>query len=199
VPRRGNAPAEGAKGPSLAGPSICSLGESNRGRLLRDLLAQLSDIACGEARALGTEAGGDIIGDRRDLVVGIGMTEGGIDSAPSGVSRVVPHSMICATLVPLGSLTAVAPVSVAIGETGLSPVQPWQLTQPPSNTSFPRALSLPPPSLCEAGAGDAGVADRSGEATAGTLLHRKRFCRSAGQSRASRTDNERSFKKDTAA
>jgi hypothetical protein len=41
--------------------------------------------------------------------------------------------------------------------------------QPPSNTILPRALSLPPPSLCEAGAGGAGFAGRSEEAIGGTV------------------------------
>src|SRR5258707_15759111 len=69
----------------------------------------------------------------------------------------------------LGSLTAQPPVSVAKGESGLSPVQPWQLTQAPWNTILPRGSGVPPPSLCEGGAGGANVAGRSGEAVAGTL------------------------------
>jgi hypothetical protein len=43
---------------------------------LRHLLAQLGDITRGEARALGAETRGDIVGHRRDLVVGIGVAEG---------------------------------------------------------------------------------------------------------------------------
>jgi hypothetical protein len=66
-------------------------------------------------------------------------------------------------------LTAHAPVSVAKDEIGLSPVQPWQLTQAPSNSILPRASAEPPPCLCEAGAGGASVAGRSGEAIGGTV------------------------------
>jgi hypothetical protein len=44
--------------------------------LLRDLLPQLRDIDRGKARALASETGGDVVGDRSDLVVGIGVTEG---------------------------------------------------------------------------------------------------------------------------
>ena len=76
---------------------------------------------------------------------------------------------ICATLVALGSLTAQAPVSVAKGEIELSPVQPWQLTQAPSNTILPRASAVLPPSRCDAGAGGASVAGKSVEAVAGTV------------------------------
>src|SRR5689334_15137026 len=75
---------------------------------------------------------------------------------------------ICATLVAPGSLTAQAPVRVAIGETWLSPLQPWQLTQACWNTILPRASAVWP-SLCPAGAAGAIVAGRSGEVTAGTL------------------------------
>src|SRR4030081_1439356 len=75
---------------------------------------------------------------------------------------------ICATLVALGSLTAQAPVSVAKGDSALSPVQPWQLTQAPWNTILPRGSGVPPPSLCDAGAGGASVAGKSGEAVGGT-------------------------------
>ena len=80
----------------------------------------------------------------------------------------MPEITICATLVAAGSFTAQAPVSVAIGETVLSPLQPWQLTQAPSNTILPRASAVTP-SLCEAGAGGAVVAGRSGEGVGGTL------------------------------
>ena len=76
---------------------------------------------------------------------------------------------IWATFVALGSLTAHAPVSVAKGEIGLSPVQPWQLTQAPWNTIFPRGFGVLTPSLCEAGGGDASVAGRSADAIAGTV------------------------------
>src|SRR5476651_2528603 len=92
----------------------------------------------------------------------------GIETAPS-VCRLVPEMTICATLVALGSLTAQAPVSVAKGEIELSPVQPWQLTQAPSNTILPRGSGVPPPSLCEAGAGGAAVAGRSVDAVGGTV------------------------------
>src|ERR1700722_18262084 len=89
-----------------------------------------------------------------------------METAPS-VCRLVPEITICATLVAPGSLTAQAPVSVAKGEIELSPVQPWQLTQAPSNTILPRGSGVPP-CLCDAGAGGASVAGRSGEAVAGT-------------------------------
>src|ERR1700752_828211 len=92
----------------------------------------------------------------------------GIDSAPSGVYRLVPAITICATLVAPGSLTAQAPVSVAIGETALSPLQRGQLTQACANTILPRASAVGP-SLCEAGAAGALVAGKSVEVTAGTL------------------------------
>ena len=82
--------------------------------------------------------------------------------------RLVPDSTICATLVAAGSLTAQVPVSVAIGDTGLSPLQPWQLAQALANTFLPRASAVTP-SLCEAGATGAVVAGRSGEGTGGTL------------------------------
>jgi hypothetical protein len=52
---------------------------------------------------------------------------------------------------------------VAKGEIELSPVQPWQLTQAPSNTILPRGSWVLPPSLWDAGAG------RSDDAVAGTL------------------------------
>src|SRR5713101_3817410 len=83
--------------------------------------------------------------------------------APS-LCRFVPEITIWATLVAPGSLTAHAPVSVANGEIELSPVQPWQLAQAPSNTILPRASAVPPPSRCDAGAGGASVAGRSGVA-----------------------------------
>jgi hypothetical protein len=85
------------------------------------------------------------------------------------VCRLVPEITIWATLVAPGSLTAHAPVSVAKGEIELSPVQPWQLTQAPSNTIFPRGSGVLPPSLCDAGAGGASVAGKSADAIAGTL------------------------------
>ncbi|MDH2352158.1 hypothetical protein QCM80_16005 [Bradyrhizobium sp. SSUT112] len=44
---------------------------------------------------------------------------------------------------------AQVPVSVAIGDTGLSPLQPWQLAQALTNTCLPRAFAVMP-SLCEA-------------------------------------------------
>jgi hypothetical protein len=68
----------------------------------------------------------------------------GIDNAPSGVRRLVPPITICATFVALGSFTAALPVSVANGETALSPVQPWQLTQAPSKIFLPRRLAVTP-------------------------------------------------------
>jgi hypothetical protein len=81
----------------------------------------------------------------------------------------VPESTTWITFVPLGSLTAHVPVSVATDEIGLSPVQPWQLTQAPSNIILPRASAVPTPCLCEAGAGGASVAGRSGEAIGATV------------------------------
>src|SRR6201999_492689 len=92
-----------------------------------------------------------------------------METASGGVCRLVPEMTICATLVALGSLTAQAPVSVAKGDSALSPVQPWQLTQAPWNTILPRGSGVLPPSLCEAGAGGAVVAGRSADAIAGTL------------------------------
>src|SRR6202158_818752 len=89
--------------------------------------------------------------------------------ASFGVCRLVPEITICATFVAPGSFTAQAPVSVANGEIELSPVQPWQLTQAPSNTILPRASAVLPPSRCDAGAGGAELAGRSGEAVAGTV------------------------------
>src|SRR5260370_40819234 len=93
----------------------------------------------------------------------------GIEIAGGGGLRRVPEITIWATLAALGSLAARAPVSVAKGESGLSPVQPWQLTQAPSNPILPRGSWVPPPSRCDAGAGGANVAGRSGEAIAGTV------------------------------
>src|SRR5664279_2546471 len=93
----------------------------------------------------------------------------GIEIASSGTCRMVPDITTWATLVAPGSLTAHAPVSVANGEIELCPVQPWQLTHAPSNTILPRGSGVPPPSLCEAGAGGARVAGRSGDAVAGTV------------------------------
>lgn len=59
-------------------------------------------------------------------------------------------------------------MSVAIGETGLSPLQPWQLAQVLAKMFLPRASAVTP-SLCEAGATGGVVAGRSGEGCAGTL------------------------------
>lgn len=42
------------------------------------------------------------------------------------------------------------PISVAIGDTGLSPLQQWQLAQALANTFLPRASAVTP-SLCELG------------------------------------------------
>jgi len=44
-------------------------------RLLRRLLPQPRDVICGELRWLGSEAGGDVIGDGRDFDIGIGVAE----------------------------------------------------------------------------------------------------------------------------
>src|SRR5258708_31398667 len=99
--------------------------------------------------------------------------------ASFGVCRLVPEITICATFVAPGSLTAQAPVSVANGEFALSPVQLWQLTQAPSKTILPRGSGVPPPCLCEAGAGGAGVAGKSGETMAGTL---RRYATTPGTS-----------------
>src|ERR1700676_5815448 len=88
--------------------------------------------------------------------------------ASAGTCRLVPEITIWATLAAVGSLTAHAPVSVAKGEIGLSPVQPWQLTQAPSNTILPRGAGVPP-SRCDGSAGGASVAGRSGEGVAGTV------------------------------
>src|SRR5580704_6259930 len=92
----------------------------------------------------------------------------GMETAPGSVCRSVPEITICTTLVALESLTAHAPVSVANGVRALSPVQPWQLTQAPAKILLPRPSDMLPPSLCEAGAGGAGVAGRSVEVIAGT-------------------------------
>src|ERR1700737_1168403 len=89
--------------------------------------------------------------------------------AASGVCRLVPEITICATFVAPGSLTVQAPVSVVNGEIEFSPIQPWQLTQAPSKTILPRGSGVPPPCLCEAGAGGASVAGRSGEVIGGTV------------------------------
>src|SRR4030088_1616158 len=88
-----------------------------------------------------------------------------MESAPGGVCRLVPEITICATLMAPGSLTARVPVSVAKGVSGLSPVQPWQLTQAPWKTVLPRALAVPP-LLGDSGAGGASVTG-SLEAAAG--------------------------------
>src|ERR1700758_2815918 len=92
----------------------------------------------------------------------------GIDIAP-GVKRRVPEMTICATLVAVGSLTARLPEIVAKGESGLTPVQLWQLAQACANTLRPRALATARSSFGDAGAGGAIVAE-SDEATAGMLL-----------------------------
>src|SRR5215470_12562915 len=91
----------------------------------------------------------------------------GIDIAP-GAKRRVPEMTICATLVALGSLTARVPEIVAKGDSALTPVQLWQLTQACANTLWPSASAIAPPSFGEAGAGGAVVAG-SDEATAGML------------------------------
>src|SRR5262245_30689058 len=91
----------------------------------------------------------------------------GIDIAP-GARRRVPEMTICATLMAVGSLTARLPEMVAKGESGLSPVQLWQLTQACAKTLRPSASAVTPPSFGDAGAGGAIVAG-SEEATAGML------------------------------
>src|SRR6516165_4517234 len=91
----------------------------------------------------------------------------GIDIAP-GVKRCVPEMTICATLVAVGSLNARLPEIVAKGESGLSPVQLWQLAQACANTWRPSASATAPPSFGDAGAGDAIVAG-SDDASAGML------------------------------
>ena len=88
---------------------------------------------------------------------------------PGGVCRTVPEITICATLVAVRSFTARVPAIVAKGESGLTPVQSWQLAQASWNTFLPRASAVAAPALGEGGAGGAMVAGRSGEATAGTL------------------------------
>src|SRR5260370_18958283 len=95
-----------------------------------------------------------------------------MESAPCGVWRAVPEITICATLVAAGSFTAQEPMRGAKGVIGLSPVQPWQLTQAPWKILLPSASDAPPPSLCGAGAARAVVAGRSDAAPAGTLRGR---------------------------
>src|ERR1700676_3253664 len=46
-----------------------------RSLLLRRLLPQPGHVICGELRWLGSEAGGDVIGDGRDFDIGIGVAE----------------------------------------------------------------------------------------------------------------------------
>jgi len=75
---------------------------------------------------------------------------------------------ICATLVALGSLTARLPEMVAKGESALTPVQLWQLTQACANTLRPSASATAPPAFGDTGAGVAIVAGWD-EATAGML------------------------------
>ena len=48
-------------------------------------------------------------------------------------------TMICATLIAVGSFTARAPVSVACVQIALSPVQPWQLGAGACEELLPRA------------------------------------------------------------
>lgn len=91
----------------------------------------------------------------------------GIDIAP-GVKRRVPEITICAILVAFGSLTARLPEIVANGESALTPVQLWQLTQACANTLRPSVSATAPPSFGDAGAGAAIVAG-SDEAIAGML------------------------------
>ena len=85
-----------------------------------------------------------------------------------GVNRRVPEMTICATLVAVGSLTARLPEIVAKGESALTPVQLWQLTQACAKTLRPSASEIAPPSFGDAGAGGAIVAG-SDEAIAGML------------------------------
>ena len=75
---------------------------------------------------------------------------------------------ICATSVALGSLTARLPEMVAKGESALTPVQLWQLTQACANTLRPSASATAPPAFGDTGAGVAIVAGWD-EATAGML------------------------------
>jgi hypothetical protein len=58
--------------------------------LLRRLLSQCGDIACGDLRSLAAEARSNVVGDGRDLLVGIGVAER-IEIASSGVDRTVPE------------------------------------------------------------------------------------------------------------
>ena len=81
--------------------------------LARGLAAQFRHILVGNPGLRAAKASGDIIGDRRDFVIGIGATKAGMDMTPRGVRRRVPVITIWATLVAAGSLTALAPAIVA--------------------------------------------------------------------------------------
>src|SRR5579864_1632379 len=71
--------------------------------------------------------------------------------------RPAPASIICATLMPLGSFTS--PVSWASEMIAPAPVQAWQLAQAPSNTRFPiRLLDGPTPGAAGAGPATSGRA-----------------------------------------
>src|ERR1700749_1613816 len=74
--------------------------------------------------------------------------------APPPAVRLAPEITTCATFVAVGSFTAPAPVRVASPMMGLTPVQPWQLTQAPSKIVLPRGSKLAAtPPLWEGGAG----------------------------------------------
>src|ERR1700753_3636692 len=79
--------------PKPMGRAGCITGEFPRGHwgrganaslLLRDLLAQRHNVLGGQLGTLGAEAGGDVIGHCRDLVVGIGVAEGGHEDVALG-------------------------------------------------------------------------------------------------------------------